>query len=269
MPNHSRTDVFADILGKNSVMRTWYIRLTQSLLLKNQIIKREIKSCSRRKHHKVQHVLYPGFGLGQLLNIFARQDKWFNVLAIDKNPKMVSQSAAYFQSRNQHNIYCKTQNILDFSEDNIFDMCVCINLLNHIEDDRKALQNMFDALKHPGMLLIFNSSHYASEQDTALTQVYHDHKYRNGYSVDQIKSLLKSIGFSKVKARYVYGRPGVLSWKLTTYWPTKMIEYSPLAYAFLPFYTLFCLPLVLVLNLLDIAVLHQTGKCVLVRAFKS
>lgn len=269
MPSHSRTDVFADVLGKNNLMRSWYIRLTQSLLLKNQIIKREVKRCSRRKQNKVQHVLYPGFGLGQLLSIFARHKQLYNVFAIDKNAKLVSQSAAYFKSKEQHNIFCKTQDILHYHEHEIFDLCVCVNLLNHIEDDQKALSNMFNALKHPGMLLIFNSSQFASDQDKAINAVYHDKTYRNGYSIQALKDKLKQIGFSKVKARYVYGKPGVLSWKLTTHWPTKMIDYTGMSYAILPFYTIFCLPLVLLLNFLDIAFLHQTGKCVLIRAFKS
>ncbi len=268
MPVSSKTELFTDVLDKHSNARKLYIFLTHSLLLKNNIIRREIKLCGRRKN-KVQHVFYPGFGMGQLLGLFSNYRNKYNILGIDKNQKMVTQSTAYFKHENIHNIYCRTADILSFDQHNTFDLCLSINLLNYIEDDRKALTNMFNALKKPGMLLIFNSSNYADDKASKLNVgVYTDSKVRNGYGIMELKQMLKEIGFSKVKARYAYGTPGILSWKLTTAWPTKMIKTSQLFFALLPLYTLLCIPLVILFNFLDINMKHNKGKCIVVRAFK-
>ena len=268
MPASCRTELFTDVLDKHSNARKLYIFLTHSLLLKNNIIRREIKSCGRRKN-KVQHVFYPGFGMGQLLGLFAHYKSKYNILAIDKNHKMVTQSTAYFKHECIHNIYCRTDDVLDFEQANTFDLCLSINLLNYIEDDKKALTNMYNALKKPGMLLIFNSSNYADDNASKLNVgVYKDTKYRNGYGIIELKQTLKEIGFSKVKARYAYGTPGIISWKLTTAWPTKMIKTSQMFFIVLPLYTLLCIPFVILFNFLDINMKHKKGKCIVVRAFK-
>lgn len=268
MPVSYNPELFTEVLDKHSNARKLYIFLTHKLLLKNNIIRREIKICGRRKK-KAQHVLYPGFGMGQLLGIFSSDSRHFNVLAIDKDPKMVTQSTTYFNSQGIHNIYCRTADILKFHEKGIFDLCLSINLLNYIEQDREALLNMYESLKKPGMLLIFNSSNYADDRASRLNiGVYRDTKFRNGYSIQELKTMLKDIGFSKVKARYVYGWPGIMSWRMTTAWPTTMLKASKFFFAVLPLYTLLCLPLVLLFNFLDINMNHSTGKCIVVRAFK-
>lgn len=268
MPASCNTEIFTDVLDKHSSARKFYIYLTHSLLLKNNIIRREIKLCGRRKK-KVQHVLYPGFGMGQLLGLFSRYKKIYNVLAIDKDKRMVTQSTAYFKEENIHNVYCRTEDILNFHQKETFDLCLSINLLNYIENDRLALVNMFESLRKPGMLLIFNSSNYADDKASKLNLgVYSDKKYRNGYGIIELKTLLKEIGFSKVKARYAYGTPGILSWKMTTAWPSSLIKSSKLFFLLLPLYTLICIPFVILFNFLDISMNHKKGKCIVVRAFK-
>ncbi len=268
MPASCNTDIFADALGKHSRFRKAYILLTRSLLLKNNIIRKEIMLCGRRKS-KVQHVLYAGFGMGQLLGLFARQKSKFNVLAIDKNSRMVAQSSNYYKDEGVKNIYCRTGDILSFHQPKTFDLCMAINLLNYIEDDRLALKNMYECLKKPGMLLVFNSSNYADERDNKLTtNVYKDKRYRNGYSLIELKAKLREAGFSKMKARYVYGTPGVLSWKLTTGWPSYMVKTSRLFFLILPFYSVICIPFVILFNFLDVTLRHKKGKCIVVKAFK-
>ncbi len=268
MPERINNEIFTDVLGKHSWARKFYILLTHSLLLKNNIIKREIKLCSRRKL-KSQYVLYPGFGMGQLLGLFSRHPKKYNVLALDKDTNMVVQSSEYFQQEHVNNIYCRSADILTYHENPVFDLGLCINLLNYIEDDTTALTNIYNALKKPGILIIFNSSNYADDKASKLNiGVYKDKKYRNGYGILELKHKLKEIGFSKVKARYVYGTFGIISWKLTTAWPSNMIKATKLAYVILPLYSIICIPFVFILNLLDINFKHKKGKCIVVKAFK-
>lgn len=268
MPQRLNNEIFTEVLKNNAWVRKFYIILTHSLLLKNNIIRREIKLCGRRKKRS-QHVLYPGFGMGQLLRLFARQPSKYTVTAIDKNSSMVVQSTGYFLEENVNNIYCRTENVMDLHEKEVYDLGLAINLLNYVEDDIGALKNIYEAIKKPGILLIFNSSNYADDRASKLNiGVYSDKKYRNGYGILELKHMLKSVGFSKIKARYVYGTPGILSWKITTAWPSSMIKASRLSFLILPIYTLVSIPFVFILNLLDINFKHKKGKCIVVKAFK-
>ena len=267
MPASCNTDIFSQSLDNHSWLRRFYHYFSDNLLLKNKILKREIAICSKRKT-KVQHVFYPGFGIGQLLTLFYNNQK-YNVFAIDCNQSFVSKSTNFLQSESVKNIYCKTENVTTYVKPESFDLSLCVNLLNYIENDVEVLQNFYTYLKSPGVLVLFNSSNYADQRDTKLsTGIYKDNTYRLGYSLVEIKSKLKQAGFAKVKARYVYGFPGVLSWKLTTGWPSYVIKKSSLFFAFLPFYVVLAIVPVIVLNLLDIGFPHTKGKCIVVKAFK-
>lgn len=267
MPSDCNTDVFSHTIEKHSVMRKYYNVFSSFFLLKNIIIKRELAICTKRKKG-AQHVLYPGFGIGQLLSLFSNESK-YNVLAIDKNNHFVANSTAFFYEENVKNIYCKTDDITQITYQNNFDYGLCVNLLNYIEEDGLALKNLYNSLKPAGVLIIFNASNYADYKDIKLeTGIYKDQKFRNGYSIDEMRDKLKKAGFAKVKIRYVYGVPGILSWKITTGLPSLWIKKSKLFYFLLPFYSLLLLPVVMLLNFIEIAIPHKQGKCIIVKAFK-
>ncbi len=266
MPSNCNTDYFSTSIEKHSWLRQFYNWFAASILLKNTIIKNEINICSKR-NNKTHHVLYPGFGMGQLLGIF-KNSKKFNVLALDKNPSLVAHSTSYFHDKNIKNIYCITNDVGEIEYKQAFDIGLMVNLLNYIEDDVKILKKVKDSLKSPGVLVLFNASDYADNKDAKWdTGIYKEQKYRNGYSIAEIKLKLKSAGFSKIKARYVYGDFGVLSWKISTGWPSYLIKASTLFYLILPFYILLFFPLVLILNVLEISLPIKKGKCIVVKAF--
>ena len=75
MPASCNTDIFSQSLDNHSWLRRFYHYFSDNLLLKNKILKREIAICSKRKT-KVQHVFYPGFGIGQLLTLFYNNQKY-------------------------------------------------------------------------------------------------------------------------------------------------------------------------------------------------
>ena len=91
---------------------------------------------------------------------------------------------------------------------------------------------------------------------------------RDGYNINDIQQKLLSAGFSKVIARYQYGSPGKLSWKLSMKYPIKMLGASKLFFVILPFYYLIAYPISFFLNFLDTYGKHKTGTGLIVKAFK-
>ena len=91
---------------------------------------------------------------------------------------------------------------------------------------------------------------------------------RDGYNIEEIRDKLRSVGFNEVYARYQYGKPGSLAWRLSMKYPIKLLGLSKIFFVILPFYYLIVFPFAAFLNWLDVKVEHQKGTGLIVTAFK-
>jgi SAM-dependent methyltransferase len=150
-----------------------------------------------------------------------------------------------------------------------YDLVLCVDVLEHIEDDRKVMENICRSLTPGGILLISTPS------DQGGSDVHHDHDesfidehVRDGYGIGEIREKLTTAGFSQVEVRYSYGRPGKLSWKLSMKYPILLANVSKLFLLLLPFYYLVVYPFCFFLNLADTGVEHPTGTGLILRSKK-
>ena len=91
---------------------------------------------------------------------------------------------------------------------------------------------------------------------------------RDGYNISEIQEKLKQAGFSRTEARYQYGKPGQLAWRLSMKYPILMLGVSKLFFVILPIYYLLTFPLCLILNKTDVDNLHKSGTGLIVKAWK-
>lgn len=95
-----------------------------------------------------------------------------------------------------------------------------------------------------------------------------DEHVRDGYGISDISEKLKEAGFKDIRAKYSYGLPGKVSWKLSMKYPIVILGVSQLFFVFLPFYYLLVFPLCLILNVLDLYITHKRGTGLIVIAKK-
>jgi hypothetical protein len=91
---------------------------------------------------------------------------------------------------------------------------------------------------------------------------------RDGYNINEIQDKLRSAGFSKIEARYQYGNPGKISWRLSMKYPILMLGATKLFFIILPFYYIITYPISFVLNYFDVHLKHKTGTGLIVKAWK-
>jgi hypothetical protein len=84
----------------------------------------------------------------------------------------------------------------------------------------------------------------------------------------EIENKLLEAGFSKVEARYSYGAPGKIAWRLSMKYPILMLGVSKLFFIILPIYFLLVYPIAFILNYLDAHSNHPTGTGLIVKAWK-
>jgi glycosyltransferase involved in cell wall biosynthesis/protein-L-isoaspartate O-methyltransferase len=89
-----------------------------------------------------------------------------------------------------------------------FDTVVCLNVLEHIEDDGRALQHLYDVLVPGGKLLLFVPADQAL-YGTIDKQVGHFRRY----SREELRRVIESAGFGPEKITYL-NRVGRFGWWL-------------------------------------------------------
>lgn len=148
------------------------------------LLKKFLNSTKRNK------ILDVGCGLGETsrkLTIFGQ------VTGIDSSPEAIKIS-----KRNglKEAVLMNIDN-LSFPK-NSFDVITAFDVLEHLEDDQKAIHNIFQVLKNKGVFLLTTPAYnwLWSEHDDAL-----GHKRR--YTKNQIEKKLKIVGFTILKSSYI------------------------------------------------------------------
>ncbi|MDP5075997.1 MAG: hypothetical protein NWP82_05895, partial [Flavobacteriales bacterium] len=148
-------------------------------------------------------------------------------------------------------------------------LVLCVDVMEHIDEDVQVLTNYCNSLKTGGMLLISTPSNMGGSDvhDDGETSFIEEH-VRDGYGIDEIEQKCLRAGFSKVDARYSYGAPGKISWKLSMKYPMLMLNKSKAFFIVLPIYYLVTMPFALLLNVFDVKGTHSTGTGLIVKAWK-
>jgi SAM-dependent methyltransferase len=144
---------------------------------------------------------------------------------------------------------------------NKFDLIVCVDVMEHIEDDKKVFLNFYNALTKGGYLLINSPSIYGgSDVHDEKEQSFISEHARDGYSNEDLESKLKPLGFSTYRTRYTYGFWGDKAWRLGIKYPMVMLNASKVFFIILPFYYLVTFPFTLVMMNLDFLTKNRVGS---------
>jgi SAM-dependent methyltransferase len=92
--------------------------------------------------------------------------------------------------------------ILNLTESGkIFDQALCIDVIEHIEDDMVALEQLSDVIKPGGHLIL---STITREYPKYFGYEFHEKigHVRQGYTLDELEKLLRTTGFEIINATY-------------------------------------------------------------------
>jgi len=261
-----------DFFNQTPFFRKLFYRMLDVLLLRTWHIKKEIRSWKKQLHGKEVKILDAGMGFGQYSYFLARQSKNWDIKGVDVKEEQIADCNAFFGKTAMNNAHFEFADLTKLNEDeNTFDLVLSVDVMEHILEAEQVFRNFVHALKPGGMLLISTPSDKGGsdvhEHDEEGSSFIEEH-VRDGYNIDDIQRKLKNAGFSNTEARYSYGKPGKISWRLSMKYPILMLNASKIFYLLLPFYYLLTMPFSLTLNYLDVRGKHQTGTGLIVKAWK-
>ena len=194
--------------------------------------------------------------------------KW-KFLAVDVKEEQIADCNTFFQRIDRKNIRFQVKDLTTFTIPEHFDLVVCVDVMEHVLEDVQVFKNYHTSLKPGGMVLISTPSDQGGSdvhEDDASSFI--EEHVRDGYNIHEIQEKLKTAGFSRTEAYFSYGTPGKISWRLSMKYPLLMLNASKLFFIILPIYYLITFPVALILNAMDVAMKHETGTGLIVKAWK-
>lgn len=262
-----------NVFNQHPILRRLFYQLLDLLLLRAWHIRKELRKRTKG-FPEVKDILDAGSGFGQYTY---RMAKWFPnaaIKAVDIKPEQIDDCNQFMKKAGYSDrVKFEIADLTEFMEKDKYDLILSVDVMEHIEEDVQVFKNFNASIKKGGMLLISTpsdqggSDSHDHDNEEGIHGFIEEH-VRDGYNLGDIERKLKSVGFSKVEARYSYGTPGKISWKLSMKYPILMLGASKLFFIILPFYYLIVYPFAIILNFLDLGFKHKSGTGLIVKAWK-
>lgn len=263
-------DSFAKIVRKSKKLRRGFYFILDLFFLRGW----HIRKILRQKGHKLDKkgewfMLDAGSGFGQYDRFLLDRFSHIKLDSIDIKKEYLEDNRNYFQSDIQKGrVSFLEADILSFTSNKLYNFILCVDVLEHIDDDEAAIHNMSRLLDKEGLFLMHSPSHH-SEEDADEDDTFVGEHARTGYSKAEIEKKLMEADLLPLKSHYTYGKWGRRAWILSIKWP--MIWFTKIGLtAFLPLFIYYPLvfPFCLLMNRADLYTKNYKGNGIYVLAKK-
>lgn len=258
-----------DVFNKTPFLRKLFYNLLDLLLLRTWHVHKELREWAKGKTDEPIKILDAGSGYGQYSYFLSSMSPKWEILAVDVKDEQVADCNRFFREIKRTNVQFAVADLVTFREPDQFDLALSVDVMEHILEDVEVFRNIHASLKPGGMLLISTPSDQGgSDVHEGDEGSFIEEHVRDGYNINEIQQKLRTAGFERIEARYSYGLPGTISWRLSMKYPIQMLGVSKAFFALLPLYYLPVFPISFVLNWFDANRKHPTGTGLIVKAWK-
>jgi 2-polyprenyl-3-methyl-5-hydroxy-6-metoxy-1,4-benzoquinol methylase len=258
------------VFNKTPFLRILFYKLLDLLLLRAWHVRREIRQWAGNNRTTRRYILDAGSGFGQYSYFLSGLSPAWFVDALDVKDEQIADCNAFFAQIGRKNVNFEKADLTQFVLPDKFDLILSVDVMEHIADDEAVFRNFYDSLTQQGMLLVSTPSDQGGSDvhDHEEGESFIDEHVRDGYNINDIREKLKRAGFTKTEARFTYGTPGQVAWRLSMKYPILMLNWSKLLFILLPFYYVLTYPVAFFCNWLDTHMDHRTGTGLIVKAWK-
>lgn len=259
--------------NQQPILRKIFYRLLDWLLLRSWHIRKELRQL-KLEGFSNPRIFDAGSGFGQYSYRMAKMFPKSSIVAADIKEEQIADCRNFISKIGMADrVHFRITDLTNLTIKEKYDLVLSVDVMEHIEEDRQVFENLFNSIKPGGVLLISTPSDqggsdaHEHEHEEGVHGFIDEH-VRDGYNILEIEEKLLTAGFRMVEARFSYGWPGNISWKLSMKYPILLMGISKLFFIVLPFYYLLTFPISIVFNYLDISIRHKTGTGLIVKATK-
>jgi len=208
-------------------------------------------------------ILDAGCGLGRHTFFIAGRCPKSTILAVDMDGKNISICDRIKGEKGFANVRFEVCDLRQLDLNGHFDLIICSDVLEYIEEDETVLANLRSGLAENGRLILhtprLNSKRCLRFLERYFTcdPVEKAAHAREGYPEAELKDKLETCGFRVTSFRYTFGYLGSLAWELSR----ALEKIKPLF--------VFCFPLILLLGYMDSLGINREGSGILIEAQRS
>ncbi len=163
-----------------------------------------------------QAVLDAGCGVGRHAFYLARRFPHITVTGLDNREEVVARAQAKAQRAGLRNLRFTQGDLTAPLPEDAYDVIYSIDVLEHIEDDVRALRQMARALRPGGWLAIHTpltpQTHWIRRFD--LEHLKNPLHAREGYRRGELEAKVQAVGLTVNRTVYTHGPWGTLAWDL-------------------------------------------------------
>jgi 2-polyprenyl-3-methyl-5-hydroxy-6-metoxy-1,4-benzoquinol methylase len=203
-----------------------------------------------------------GGGEGAFALHVARRFPAWRVVIADNEARTIERATRIRLALGLDNLEIRAVDLREPGDQNVYDVVVCADVLEHIDDDEAVVKHLARALKPGGVLLVTSPSvpqprHLAlvawRERRIGFDPSDYGH-VRDGYSEAQLRELFEGAGLAVESVRRTFGPAGTLMFDL--FFVTGDSRPHPLVYLAL-------FPLYMLLAAVDVLIPSKSGAAVM------
>jgi len=254
-------NVFAGIIKKFPSLRILFYKTLDLMFLRSWYVRRELKNLRKKFGDREISIYDAGSGYGQYTYFMSKKLKPCKIYSVDVKEDWIKDSEEFFKSRKIDNVKFGVEDLTKIEHTDKFDLIVCIDVMEHIQDDVKVFANYFRALKSNGYLLINTPSIYGgSDVHEDDEESFIGEHARDGYSKEDLEDKLHPVGFETEQSIYTYGFWGDKAWRLGIKYPMLLLNISKIFFILLPIYYLITLPFTFLMMYIDYVSKNKIGS---------
>lgn len=159
-------------------------------------------------------ILDAGCGDGFYALRLARRYPRCQVTALDIDNVRIERLTAIAAGLGLENLYPAAQNLLEMTDSEVYDLIVCVDVLEHLEEDRKAVRRLTRSLKPGGTLLVHTPQRDQRRYASPMPDYRIYGHVREGYTPAELATLLGGAGLQLIRVRRTFGLWGSLAAEL-------------------------------------------------------
>lgn len=262
-------NIFANTIRRFPFLRILFYKILDLMFLRSWYVRRELKAIRKHFSDTCINIYDAGSGFGQYTYFMAKRLNPCSILSVDIKQDWIDDCRRFFDQKKIKSISFEVEDLTSVAHRDKFDLIVCVDVMEHIQDDGKVFSNFYSALKPGGYLLINSPSIFGgSDVHNEGAEGFIGEHARDGYSREDLEKKLHPLGFITHKSRYTYGFWGDKAWRLGIKYPMLLLNLSKIFLLFLPVYYLLTLPFTLIMNWIDFVSDNKIGSGINFTAIK-